>query len=65
MGDFDDLLDAGNFIRSIEKRHQQIIACPEEIAFKNKWINKKKLVSIINKLGNNNYKNYLSNLLKK
>ena len=64
MGDFDDLLDAGNFIRSIEKRHQQIIACPEEIAYKKKWINKKELISLINNLGNNSYKKYLSNLLK-
>ena len=64
MGDFDDLLDAGNFIRSIEKRHQQIIACPEEIAYKKRWINKKELFSLINNLGNNSYKKYLRNLLK-
>ncbi len=64
MGDFDDLLDACNFIRTLEKRQQQLIGCPEEIAFKKKWINKKKLLSAINNLGNNSYRKLLKDLVK-
>ena len=36
----------------------------KEIAYKKKWISKKELFSLINNLGNNSYKKYLSNLLK-
>ncbi|GIX12313.1 MAG: glucose-1-phosphate thymidylyltransferase [Paracoccaceae bacterium] len=37
-GTFDSLLDAGNFVRTIEKRQNLIIGCPEEIAFRQGWI---------------------------
>lgn len=64
MGNFDDLIDAGNFIRSLEKRQHNLIGCPEEIAFKKKWIDKQKLMLLIKKIGNNEYKKYLNKLLK-
>ena len=63
MGDFDDLLDAGNFIRTLENRQKYFIACPEEIAYKNNLISKKKLISLLDSLGNNNYKKYLKGLI--
>lgn len=65
MGNFDDLLDAGNFIRSLEKRQQNLIACPEEIAFRKKWIDKKKLILLSKQIGNNLYKRYLNKILSK
>lgn len=64
MGNFDDLIDAGNFIRTLEKRQQNLIASPEEIAFQKKWIDKKKLIHVLEKLGNNQYKRQLNKLLK-
>ena len=65
MGNFDDLIDAGNFIRSLEKRQQNLIACPEEIAFRKKWIDKKKLILLSKQIGNNLYKRYLNKILSK
>lgn len=64
MGDFDDLIDAGNFIRTLENRQKYLIACPEEIAFKQKLISKGKLISQLHLLGNNTYKKYLKGLIK-
>ena len=61
MGSFDDLSDCSNYIRAIEKRQNFIISSPEEIAFLNKWITKKKLIQISNKY-NNDYGNYLKKL---
>ena len=65
MGNFDDLIDAGNFIRSLEKRQQNLIACPEEIAFRKKWIDKKKLILLSKQIGNNVYKKYLNKIISK
>ena len=63
MGNFDDLLDAANFIRSLEKRLRYIIACPEEIAYKNNWISKKELIVASKRIGNNLYQKYLKSLI--
>ena len=63
VGTHNSLLDAGNFIKTIQDRQGQQIACLEEIAFNNKWINKnnlKKLLKIYNK---NYYTDYLKKLL--
>jgi len=65
MGNFDDLIDAGNFIRSLEKRQQNLIACPEEIAFRKKWIDKKKLILLLKQMGNNIYKRNLNKIISK
>jgi len=61
MGSFEDLNDCSNYIRAIEKRQNFMISSPEEIAFLNKWITKKKLMQISNKY-NNDYGNYLKKL---
>ena len=42
-----DLIEAANFIRTIENRQGMQVSCPEEIAFRKNWINKEKLLEII------------------
>jgi glucose-1-phosphate thymidylyltransferase len=62
-GTHDSLLEAGNFISTIENRHGLKIGCPEEIAFRNKWITEKQLRVISNKI-QNNYAKYLLGLIE-
>ncbi len=45
-GTFDSLLEAGQFVSTIEKRQGLKIACPEEISWRNKWINSNQLQNI-------------------
>lgn len=56
----DSLLDASNFVSTIEKRQGSKICCPEEIAFNNNWISKEHLLKISEK--SNPYNNYLKSL---
>jgi glucose-1-phosphate thymidylyltransferase len=63
-GTMDSLLDAGNFVSIIEQRQGTKIACPEEVAFTNGWINSEQLEAAIQKLGKSSYALYLSELLK-
>ncbi|MEC9491598.1 glucose-1-phosphate thymidylyltransferase RfbA [Flexistipes sp.] len=53
------LLEAGNFIRTIEERQGLKIGCIEEIAFHNKWIDKKQLKKHVHLNKNSQYGNYL------
>ena len=62
-GNADSMLEASTFIKTIETRHGLKIACLEEIAFKKKWITKKKLLKRISMLGFGNYNNYVKQLL--
>ncbi len=62
-GTFDSLLEASNFIRTIEKRQGLKISCVEEIAYKYGYINDDELLKCSKKY-NNEYGNYLMNLLK-
>jgi len=64
-GTFDSLIDAGQFVRTIEKRQGFKISCPEEISFRNGWLKKKDLKKLANKIKDKNYKNYLLGILKK
>ena len=48
-----DLIEAANFIRTIENRQGMQVSCPEEIAFRKNWINKEKLLELRKQL---NYK---------
>ncbi len=63
-GTHDSLIEAGRFIETIEKRQGLKIACIEEIAYINKWINDEQLLEIANKYNKNSYGEYLKNLLK-
>ena len=63
MGTPEHLLDAANFVRVVEQRQGLKIGCPEEIAFKMKFIGSDKLVQIIKNTGNNTYSQYLQTIL--
>jgi glucose-1-phosphate thymidylyltransferase len=62
-GTHDSLLDAGNFIATIEKRQGQKIACLEEVAFRMGMIDREQLAGIIRDMGDNSYREYLSGVL--
>ena len=62
-GTIDDYYDTTSFVAAIEKRQGFKIACLEEIAFKNKWINKKNLLESVKFYGNCDYSKYLKRLL--
>ncbi len=62
-GTFDSLLEASNFISLVQNRQNTIVACPEEIAYGNKWINKSD-VKRVAKLMQSTYGQYLKNFIK-
>ncbi|MEL0056139.1 MAG: glucose-1-phosphate thymidylyltransferase RfbA [Methylophilaceae bacterium] len=63
-GTHDSLLDAGQFIATIENRQGLKVACPEEVAFRKKWISVKDLENLAKPLIRNNYGKYLIRLLE-
>ena len=62
-GTFDSLLEASSFVQTIESRQGNKIACLEEIAYKNNWISKKKLLSFSKSNFNLEYQNYIKNII--
>jgi glucose-1-phosphate thymidylyltransferase len=63
-GTHDSLIDASNFIRTIEQRQGLKVACPEEIAFRQGWISREQLGELAGKFGKSTYGNYLKLLLQ-
>lgn len=63
-GTAESLLDAGHFVQTIEKRQGYKIACLEEIAYKNNWITKEKIISLGKNLKETNYGKYLLEVVK-
>ena len=61
----DSLLEASNFIQTIEKRQGKKVACIEEIAFHKGYINSNQLNKLANNLSNSEYGQYLLNLIIK
>lgn len=61
-GTFDSLLDAANYIATMERRQGMKIACIEEIAWRNGWIDSGQMERLARKLGNSSYGQYLVNL---
>jgi len=59
----DSLLEAGQFIGTIEKRQGLKVACPEEVAWRQGWINDAQLMKLAEPLSRNSYGNYLRQLL--
>ena len=63
-GTHDSLLDAGQFISTIENRQGLKVACPEEIAYSKQWITKTDLENLAKPLLKNQYGEYLLKLIK-
>lgn len=59
MGTPEGLLDASDYVKAIETRQGLQIACIEEIAYKNQWIKKTKLLEFAKKYSKTNYGDYL------
>ncbi|OUT99089.1 MAG: glucose-1-phosphate thymidylyltransferase [Betaproteobacteria bacterium TMED41] len=62
-GTHDSLLEASQFIRTIEKRQGLKISCPEEIAWRKGWIQNDELAKLAQPLKKSGYGKYLLNLL--
>jgi glucose-1-phosphate thymidylyltransferase len=62
-GTFESLIQAGQFIQTIEERQGLKIACPEEIAWANGWIDDEALSVLAESLSKNSYGEYLQALL--
>ena len=62
-GTHESLLDAGQYVETIETRQGYKIACLEEIAYRNGWIDKETMRSLGESLSNNSYGQYLLSLL--
>ena len=63
-GTHESLHEAAAFIATLQKRQGLMVACPEEIAFAQKWINAEQLQKLAQSLAGNGYGQYLLNLLK-
>ena len=63
-GTHDSLLEASHFIHTLEKRQGLKIACPEEIAWRQKWINDEDLERMAEPLAKGGYGQYLTRILK-
>ena len=64
-GNCDSLLEAGNFVATIQKRQGYDIACIEEIAWRNGWINDEQLRNAGEQLNKTQYGQYILSLLEK
>lgn len=64
VGTHEDLFEASHFIKIIEEHQDLIIASPEEIAYRNGWIDASRLLSVAGKYGKLKYRQYLEELLK-
>ncbi|MBO6601625.1 glucose-1-phosphate thymidylyltransferase RfbA [Boseongicola sp. H5] len=62
-GTHGSLLDAGNFVRTLETRQGLQVGCPEEIAFEQGWITLDELAARASLFGKNDYGRYLSDLV--
>ena len=63
-GTHDGLLEASNFVKTIQSRQGVMVACLEEIAYKNGWISKEKVEELAKPLLKSHYGEYLINLIK-
>jgi len=63
-GTHDSLLDAASFVATLQKRQGLIVACPEEIAYGQQWINAGQLEALARPLSKSDYGQYLLRLLQ-
>ncbi len=62
-GTYESMLDAGNFIATIERRQGQKIACIEEIAYRMRFINRSQVQTVLDNMVDNAYKKYLAEVI--
>ena len=65
MGTHNSLLEASQFIATLEKRQGLKVSCPEEISYRRGWINANQLEKLIAPLSKNDYGKYLMRILSK
>lgn len=63
-GTMDSLLEAGNFVQTLEQRQSLQISAPEEIAYHYGWIHRDKLIESANRYGKSPYGQHLQNVAK-
>ena len=61
-GTHDELIETASFVQTIEKRQGMQVCCPEEIAYKNKWISSEDLLELSKKYMKTDYGVYLKDL---
>lgn len=61
-GTFDRLIDASNFVKTIQSQQGFYISCLEEIAINNKWVTKKEMHKTIKNFYNSDYYNYIKKI---
>ncbi|WP_420476677.1 glucose-1-phosphate thymidylyltransferase RfbA [Noviherbaspirillum sp. ST9] len=64
-GTHDSLLEAAQFIAILQKRQGLMVACPEEIAYRKKWIDAEHIEKLATPLSKNGYGQYLLNMIQK
>lgn len=62
-GTHDSLIEAGTFVQTIEKRQGLKVCCPEEIAWRKKWIDDEQLIYQADLLAKNDYGKYLRDII--
>ena len=62
-GTHDSLLEAASFIGTLQKRQGLMVACPEEIAYRQAWISAEAVKKVADQLKNNSYGQYLNKIL--
>jgi glucose-1-phosphate thymidylyltransferase len=62
-GTHDSLLDAAGFIATLQKRQGLMVACPEEIAYRQGWISAEHVLKLATPLKKNAYGQYLEKML--
>jgi glucose-1-phosphate thymidylyltransferase len=62
-GTHDSLLDAAGFIATLQKRQGLMVACPEEIAYRQGWISTEAVKKVADQLKKNSYGQYLNKIL--
>ncbi|KDE62668.1 glucose-1-phosphate thymidylyltransferase RfbA [Fusobacterium necrophorum] len=63
-GTHEGLLEASNFVKTVQSRQGIMVACPEEIAYRNGWISKEKVEELAKILLKSEYGKYLMDLIK-
>ena len=63
-GTHDSMLDAANFIRTVEKRQGLQIACLQETAYNNGWMTKQQVLDSVKDMMKTDYAKYLIQLVK-